>query len=64
MKLLGRRNIRAQARPFGGNPTLVALRIGAADYVLTPAEAVSLAASLVDAVDRSKARLDAEGAIQ
>jgi len=43
---------------------LVALRIGAADYVLTPAEAVSLAASLVDAVDRSKARLDAEGAIQ
>lgn len=52
MKLLGRKHVPVEARPFdGGNVPLVRLALGYDVFVMDTDEAVSLASQLVAAVD-------------
>ncbi|BCP00701.1 hypothetical protein [Mycobacterium intracellulare] len=52
MKLLGRKHVPVEARPFdGGNVPLVRLALGYDVFVMDTDEAIALASQLVAAVD-------------
>lgn len=56
MKLLGRKHVPVEARPFdGGNVPLVRLALGYDVFVMDTDEAIALASQLVAAVDKANA---------
>lgn len=57
MKLLGRKQLRADVRPFAGDDRLIRLGIGYDVFVMDCDEAIDLARQLVAAVDEAKAEV-------
>lgn len=56
MKLLGRRDLTATARPSPIDPQHIQVRMGRLDYLLSCEEAIELARELVAAVDDVRGR--------